>query len=494
MTSLHLGEGVEYDGRRKKRLTLTDRQLQRGVYCQGSSRSGKTNLAKNLMSQCLALGVPFCSLDLEGSTQDHLIRLIVADADRKYPKVPLGRRYEPACSRYAVFCPTDDSGVIPFNWLAPDASYSLFETAQYFIAALKRVWPEQFALGARMEDVFRSAFLVLGEQHLSVQEFDDLFLDPRFAETLAFHSKQPALKFWTVYRAQLAKTRFREWIESARNKVSEILSSPYLAPMFSTETCVDFSKLMDDGKTVLIRLEEDRLGDQLPLLATLLLARIELDSAKRQEGASTYITFLDEFQEYPSDCVHRIMSRRQKRGLGLCVFHQNRAQIDWKLLSAIMGNCGTRIAFSLGDYEDAEKMARQLFPLRGDRIKRQKAERLWGIVPVPTGEPSYWSVGEELAHYANQIKSQRVGEAVACYADEGKTYWLRTPLSTPPPRVPAEHIAAFMETNARINLVSIESCRDAYKRRREHIAEMEQERKEAEIEDVKVKRAPRRRA
>src|SRR3972149_8497199 len=83
-------------------------------------------------------------------------------------------------------------------------------------------------------------------------------------------------------------------------------------------------------------------------------------------------------------------------GVSLIMAHQNLAQLDMELRQAILGNAKIRACFRVS-FQDAEIMAREMFRIRGDRVKER--ELIWikiGKVPIPIGfSYKYHSPSEE---------------------------------------------------------------------------------------------------
>ena len=66
--------------------------------------------------------------------------------------------------------------------------------------------------------------------------------------------------------------------------------------------------------------------------------------------------FLDEFQNFITPSIERILSGARKYALGLTIAHQELGQIeDTRLLNSVVSNPKTRICFRLGD-NDAKRL------------------------------------------------------------------------------------------------------------------------------------------
>lgn len=460
---LYLGRGEDVETGKRRDVVLTDADLLRSVYAVGSTRSGKTTALLNLLLQAVEQGIPFAVFDLEGS----IYRALLATAASETPGWPV-----------AFVSPTSDTSYsLPLNPLVGEP----YRASQELLTGFRYAFPDGFTyLAARMEDLLRSGALLLARHGLSLHEFDDLLLDPRLGETLALSCPiAPVRRFWTEYRAQLSKARFREWAESTRNKISSLTTSPYLGPMLACDSCFDARAFMDNGISLVVHLDEEQLQDGMKLAASLILGRFAIAAASRAEGAPTYLLVVDEAQEFDLAVLNRLISRRQKRGIGLIVAHQHRAQMDWQTVSALIGNCGTRIGFRLGDFADAKYLAEQLLDLKGDRVKTQHTEKLWGgLIKIPT-DVRFWSIQEELHNFASVLHGQGRGEAVLSQED-GTAYWL----STPPPQsvdTPTdEDISAYLSENHARYLTHHVDVEDATSRRRAYLDHLEVDRRKSE--------------
>jgi TraM recognition site of TraD and TraG len=80
-----------------------------------------------------------------------------------------------------------------------------------------------------------------------------------------------------------------------------------------------------------------------------------------------FYLYADEFQNYVTDSFSSSLSEVRKYGLGLTLGHQYTAQVPEEMLSAILGNVGSLIAFRVGE-EDAPMLAKQFAPFPPTRL------------------------------------------------------------------------------------------------------------------------------
>ena len=78
--------------------------------------------------------------------------------------------------------------------------------------------------------------------------------------------------------------------------------------------------------------------------------------SETREERSPYMLYLDEFQNFITPSVERIISGARKYALGITIVHQELGQIEnSSLLNSVLSNPKIRICFRLGD-NDAKKL------------------------------------------------------------------------------------------------------------------------------------------
>lgn len=133
----------------------------------------------------------------------------------------------------------------------------------------------------------------------------------------------------------------------------------------------DFDDIMNQGKIFLVRLGKGRFGAPVAaLLTNLLVSRFKLAAMKRgamaPEDRRDFFLYVDEAHNLPGDNFAELLSEARKYRMSLTLATQYCAQLAGgtpksDLLSAVIGNVGTTVAFRLGA-TDAEAMAPVFYP------------------------------------------------------------------------------------------------------------------------------------
>jgi excisionase family DNA binding protein len=115
-----------------------------------------------------------------------------------------------------------------------------------------------------------------------------------------------------------------------------------------------------DGKRILLaRLSHGAIGEEnAHLLGSLLVAKIAQAATSRQDEDAAkrvpFFLYIDEFHHFVTPSISSILSGARKYGLGLVLAHQEMRQLKSRsdeVMSAVLGNAYTRIAFRLGDQD-----------------------------------------------------------------------------------------------------------------------------------------------
>jgi len=124
---------------------------------------------------------------------------------------------------------------------------------------------------------------------------------------------------------------------------------------------LDLRQIMDEQRILIVNLSRGRLGqDNSTLLGSLLLTSIEQAAMTRAEipehERRDHYLYLDEFQSLTTPSTSIMLSESRKYRVSLTLSHQLTRQLDPATYHAVIGNCGSLLAFRVG-LEDAELLA-----------------------------------------------------------------------------------------------------------------------------------------
>src|SRR5262249_26275829 len=138
-------------------------------------------------------------------------------------------------------------------------------------------------------------------------------------------------------------------------KIRNILGTP--------KSTVDLSRIMDEGKILILNLSQGKLGeDNSALLGALFITKFQLAAMKRvhipEKERKDFYLYVDEFQNFATSSFIKILSEARKFRLNLILANQYIAQIDEAVQSAIFGNVGSLLCFIVGA-QDAPLLSRE---------------------------------------------------------------------------------------------------------------------------------------
>jgi hypothetical protein len=151
------------------------------------------------------------------------------------------------------------------------------------------------------------------------------------------------------------------------NKVSAFLSYPVLYKVFTEKgEMLDFRKVMDERKILLVNLASGKLGfDASGLLGGMLVTSLGLAAFGRadtpEEERPAHFLYLDEFQNVTTQSLANFLAELRKFKLAIVMAHQYMHQLDTDIQHAVIGNAGTLISFRLGA-KDAPLLSREFAP------------------------------------------------------------------------------------------------------------------------------------
>jgi type IV secretory pathway TraG/TraD family ATPase VirD4 len=324
----------------------------RHLYIIGKSGVGKTKLLELFIRQDVTHGHGLCIIDPHGDVVDAMLDYI--------PK----ERIEDVC----VIDPADIDYPASFNPLQNVEPMFKFQLTQGLI----EVFQKQFGTNwtPRLEHIFRFTCLALLDYpYATMRGMISMLTDKNYRQKVVEYIKDDMVKrFFAVEFTAWSEKFDNDAIIPLVNKLGQFLSDPLLRNIFGQkENKIDISKLMNENKIILINLSKGRLGEEnSSFLGSIFLTKIKQAGMERaampEKDRKDFYIYVDEFQNVVTQTFENILSEARKYGLNLTLAHQYVGQIIPRVHQAVLGNCGSIIAFRIGG-EDAVKMKPEFAPL-----------------------------------------------------------------------------------------------------------------------------------
>lgn len=345
-----LGQTNYRNVRRKFGIKPEDRR--RHTYIVGKTGMGKSTLLLNCIIQDIRNGNGVAVLDPHGDLVERILDYIPS------------RRI----NETIYFNPADVEYPIAFNPLYHTDLSQKHLVASGLVQVFKKIWADSW--GPRLEYVLRNAILALldttGHSLLGVTR---MLSDDRFRARVVAGIKDPVVRhFWVMEYEGYPKVFRTETISPIQNKVGQFLSNPLVRNIVGqTKTKFNLAKVMDNGGILLLNLSKGRIGeDNSSLLGSLMVTQLYLAALRRAKILEVerrdFYLYIDELQSFVTEDFPSILSEARKYSLNIAgMANQFISQLPENMASAILGNVGTLIAFTVGS-EDAEILEREFRP------------------------------------------------------------------------------------------------------------------------------------
>jgi hypothetical protein len=352
MRPLFLG----YDARGKPiRLKPNDRKIH--MHMLGSSGSGKSRFLEWMIRGDLKNRQGFCLVDPHGELYDAVVAY---------------------CARHVL-----DREIILLNLSEPESvvSFNPFRkspAADISVQVERRVTATMHAWGVENTDetptlarTLRLIYTVMIEQGLGLPQTEHLlnFAAKDVRGFLIERLQTPFIRREWMELHDLKPKDWRDEILSAKNRLFKLLTSDALKRFMGLAgVSIDLGSIMDQGKVLLVNLKQSRhlSYEAARTFGALLVneffeAAIQRESTRPGRDPEPYYLYLDEFQNFVSLDIARMLTEVRKRGLFLCLAHQYFEQLDEDITAAAMNNCQIKAVFGGLSTLNARRMAEELF-------------------------------------------------------------------------------------------------------------------------------------
>jgi hypothetical protein len=324
---------------------------QRHVYVIGKSGVGKSKLLELMIRQDIAFGKGVCVIDPHGELIEDIL-----------PFIP-ENRVEDVC----LIDPSDREYAASFNPLANIDPEFKHQLTQGLIEVMKRQFMANWR--PRLEHVFRLTVLALLDYpHATMRGMISMLTDRNYRQKVIEYIEDDMVKrFWAIEFADWSEKFDTTAIIPLVNKLGQFLSDPMLRNIFGQkENKIDFEKLMNEQKIVLVNLSKGKIGEEnSSFFGSMFITKIKQAGMARArmhpKDRKDFYLYVDEFHNVVTQTFEHLMSEARKYGICLTLAHQYSSQLIPTVRSAVMGNVGTTIVFRVGG-DDAERLEAEMVP------------------------------------------------------------------------------------------------------------------------------------
>lgn len=331
--------GINQHNGVETKVMLNDEMRLRHKHIIGATGVGKSTLIANMLIEDMNAGNGCALFDPHGDiVEDILLR------------IPEHRKND-----VIVIDPSDEDYSVGFNLLGATTDAEKIVLSSDLVSSFKR---HATAWGDNMSAVLSNAINTFLESSRdgTLIELKRFLLEESFRRDFLTSVDDPSIHYyWNNEYAMVSKR-----IAPLLTRIDTFLRPKVIRYMLAQTGGVDFKKCIEEKKIVLIKLSQGLIGEENSfLLGSIFLSKFNQVAQGRQSLPKSerhpYYIYLDEFQNFITPSITRILSGARKYGLGLVLAHQELGQIDdTKILNSVISNPYTRVCFRLGDV-DAKK-------------------------------------------------------------------------------------------------------------------------------------------
>ena len=353
--------GKNQHGAKETLVPFLEDDRMRHYYVIGQTGTGKTYLLKSMIIQDIKNGDGVCYIDPHGNDIVDILAAIPPERaddliyfDPSYTKRPYGLNI--------------------LEWNADRPEEKTFVTNELYEIFVKLFGDVPESLGPMFQQYYRNATLLALEGQepgeATMADIPKVFADREFRHKLLEKSKNPIVNQFWIDIAEKAKgdPSLENVTPYITAKTDTFLANDIIRPIVAQrKTTIDFRKIMDERKILLVNLSKGRIGElNAQLLGLIIVGKFLQAALARVESLdlkalAPFYLYIDEFQNFTTPSIATILSEARKYRLSLNLAHQFIKQLDEKIRDAVFGNVGTKTVFRVSP-EDAEFLEKSFVP------------------------------------------------------------------------------------------------------------------------------------
>ncbi len=340
-----------------RKIFIGDDDRRRHMYIIGKTGTGKSQLLEELAIQDVKAGKGLAVIDPHGDLIDGILA-----------RIPPERAED-----VIYFDPSDAERPMGLNMIESHSEQEMHFVATSIVGLMYKLFDPQKTgiIGPRFEHAVRNAILTVlqGMDKGTFIEVVQVLQRPDFVQELLPRISDPIIRrYWTDQIAQTADFHKSEVLDYIVSKFGRFITNKLMRNIIGqSESTLNFRKVMDEGKILLINLAKGRLGEENSnFLGLILVPKILIAAMSRQdmpeEKRRDFYLYVDEFQNFATPDFAQILSEARKYRLNLIVANQFIGQMEEEVKNAVFGNVGTLITFRIG-VTDANYLQHEFTPV-----------------------------------------------------------------------------------------------------------------------------------
>jgi hypothetical protein len=304
--------------RQKVEISITQKDRQRGLYIIGTNGTGKSNLIANLIVSDIEQGMGVCLIEPHGDLTNLVLSFV--------PKHRL---------KDVILLDMTDSEH-PFGLNLFECTERTIEMQEKTVDFVQHVFEKVWGTGTetpRLSQVLRAVTRTLIENPgTTFAEVPLLFSnDTVRAKMLANLTNDSVVSFWEDYNHKSYRER-EEYIESTKNKVKSFLDSTMVRNIIGqSKTTIDFRRIMDEEKILLVKLSPQFKEVSL-LIGAIIIGKLLMASYSREklkpEDRLQFNLYCDEYQRFATSDLKTLINEARKFRVAITLAHQTLSQLD----------------------------------------------------------------------------------------------------------------------------------------------------------------------
>lgn len=307
----------------------------------GATGTGKSTLIANLVLQDIEQNNGICLLDPHGD----LIEDILA-------RIPAHRTKD-----VVLLDPSDTEYPIGLNILQAHTDTEKEILSSDLVASFRRF---ATSWGDQMNTVLGNAIIAILESSNggTLHDLRRFLIEENFRNEVIETVSDPAIRYYWLKEYPLSKSSS---IGSILTRLDTFLRPKVIRNIVVQQKGLDFEKLLNTNKIILIKLSQGLMGKENSyLLGSLIVSKLHPAAFARQQQQqrNPFFIYIDEFQNFITPSIVEMLSGVRKYSIGLTLSHQDLQQLqreDTELLNSVLGNVYTRVVFRVGE-PDAKKL------------------------------------------------------------------------------------------------------------------------------------------